>query len=480
MNDFPYFYQFISKIHQEIPLLDHYGRFDETAEIRQEKTLTRQDEYQLIVRSLLILDVLSQENLTDEAIAIRIASGLRDVAPEPFCFMSLSSPANVIKNVSFIKAEIKALLSDLETKYTLKDIQKAYIMHDLGKCISFVQELGIEDPRAPAHDEYLNLYLIHNKTDLQLFNKFSSIVGLLDLLGHSPQKIQAPGPFPSLQAIGNLAVSIKEYGEDVALKNNETQYREIATRVKFLDFIKLQADAIQLPSELKEILNRIAMPINDFHQLSMDEKQLIAFVMLTGGLRLEQMSESRSAYLGQLYDAWHHRLNAESVNAFTNLIIANLEATTDAVFIYNATGLLNKSNAVVKAFAKPVHEGGMGASAEEIVSVYIPFLLECIKDSSMLKEGVIGHNEFQVSQLLEFTKDLLPHLAGLTTNQNRYQHVDFGTLEINQSLMNALTRHRDRQSQQKIITQGMFSQSQVDLPDENSITSASKRKYTSL
>ena len=421
----------LEQIHRTFPLLSHYGNFIEAPAQRATNTLTQLDEYHLIIRSLLILDVLSNTSLNDEAAANILYEGFSD---SDFGFEKLTKPGNMIPNIKYLRG----LLSELSVEsfsdelFSFKHLQLAYILHDLGKCCSFVSANNLcpsGAPTAAAHDFYLEQYLEkdENKALSALFfnEKIMTFVKILDLLGHSPYKLQAPGPFASLKDVADTAIFIKNYGEKV---HNESLELCMATRDAILKLFIKQAEVLSLDPRILSSID----PRSSFTALEPEQMNAIAFIMWTGGLRLGGPSDRLNSFT----QAWHQSENQVHVRPMVALLMNNLEQTEGYCFLYNVTGLLHKTIAQIglKGFLGGIDQGGMGANMNDVITVLFPFILSKVSTESVKTITLVAHNDFQVKQLIEMVLNVLPNLAGLKANANCYPSINFDAPEMHQEL----------------------------------------------
>jgi len=410
----------LEQLHEKFPLLDHYGKFGDDVSTRASKTLTRMDEYKLIVRSLMILNVLADNGLSDEETAKEIAGGF---PTSEFGFDPLTKPQNMVPNISYLRSLLKQL--------DVKDIMLCYVIHDLGKCESFVTANKLtkenEIPKAAAHDDYLDTYLSQRSALAALFNNKENalFVKILDLLGHNPNQLQPVAPFPSLKMVADIALSVKDFAEEVKVKQVPAQ---VATRKAINSLLCNKAKSLNMDTTTIKSID----PNNSYHQLSTEQQNELAFLMWTGGLRIMQSGDSLESFKA----AWHDPKNADVVSKMVSLLMNNLEQSDGFCMLYNPTGLLHKTdvNLKLKAFLGAKDKGGMGANMEEVVTVAFPFILERCEDNDFRRTSTVGHNDFQAQQLVEIVQNLYPHLGEISTGKNVYPHVDFGTPEMNNKL----------------------------------------------
>ncbi|HHT0595076.1 TPA: hypothetical protein ACTXW4_003605, partial [Legionella anisa] len=301
----------------------------------------------------------------------------------------------------------------------------------------FVREnnLAQGEPQAAAHDTYLDIYLDRYPELKELFtsDKNYLFIKILDLLGHSPGKLQAPGPFASLKSVADTAIFVQEYSETVTIKEVEIQ---VATRRAINSLLINRAKDLGVDTHNIETIN----PSKSYQHLSNEQQNKLAFLMWAGGLRILEDGPDFKIFSA----AWNNPKNQTIVAKMVSLLMSNLEQSEGYCVLYNPAGLLHKTDAAtgVKAFVGPVDKGGMGASMKEVVEVAFPFILESCANDAVRQDGVVGHNEFQIQQLLEMVQNLLPHLAGLTKEQNKYPNVNFGTIDMNKKLEQRLTAKR--------------------------------------
>lgn len=437
----------IKQIHDEFPLINHYGAYGDDAVTRASKTSTKLDEYKLIIRSLLILDVLTDVSLNDADAdaANKLASGFPE---SEFGYEALSNPQNCVPNVTYLRGLLKNL--------DINEVIEGYIGHDLGKCVSFVIENGLAYglPSAAAHDTYLDQYMETNpKLKSILTSGDTSIfIKILDLLGSSPYKLQAPGSFPSLKLIAEMAIFIKEYVEEIKVKGKD---KDIETRHAINTLLLKQAQILSINTQSIQGLN----PNQPYTKLAPEQQNMIAFLMWIGGLRLLSADKSFDAFK----KSWEDKKNSVIVTAMTELLMKNLEQDEGYCAFYNPGGLLHKTDIKLglKGFIDSSEKGGMGASMKEVVEVAFPFILAMCHDPKARQNGVVGHNEFQVIQLLEIAKNTLLDLGEITVKENSYPHVNFGTIEMNQALEKSLNDHRLNISIEAQKDSGIFSTQKI-------------------
>ncbi|MBN9231832.1 MAG: hypothetical protein J0I93_13430 [Legionella sp.] len=408
----------VAQIHRDFTLVNYYGALDEAPASRINKTLTGLDEYKLIIRSLLILNVLINTQLSNTAAAQLIAQGFPDTE---FKFEPLPMPKNMVPNIEYLRELLVPLVVD--------DVIQGYILHDLGKCLAFVLDnhLTNDTPTATAHDEYLERYLNEHPNLKSLFNNPQNnlFIKILDLLGHNPRWLQPNSPYPSLKMVAEIAIFIKEYAEEIQIKQIPLAS---ATRAAITRLLINKAKNLGIATEDISALN----PQSSFLIATLEQQQKLAFLMWLGGLRLTNTGDELSTF----EQAWGAPQNASIVKNITLLLINNLEQTGDYCMLYNVTGMLHKTDrsAGLKAFLELKENGGMGAHLEEVVTVAFPFILNSCHNDELLKIIRVGHNEFQAQQLIELIQNLLPHLGGITEDMNVYPTVDFGSLKVNKEL----------------------------------------------
>lgn len=139
----------LNELHIYFPLLNYYGLISDSKEERAAGTLSKLDEYALIIRSLLILDVVADSSITDINAVKIIASGFPE---SEFGFTPLKKPENILPNLIYIRELLKGV--------DLKKIQLAYILHDITKCTAFVKDYALttENAEYSAHDSYLDVF----------------------------------------------------------------------------------------------------------------------------------------------------------------------------------------------------------------------------------------------------------------------------------------------------------------------------------
>ncbi len=420
----------LEQLHKDFSKLNYYSKFGQSASDRVKNTDGR-DEYTLIIRSLLILDVLENKELDNAAAAAEIAKGFPG---SEFGFSPLAPVANIVPNVAYLRDLLKELNS--------QEIKEGYVLHDVTKAKAFVIDNSLDEESqfdVRKHDNYLDAYLAKNSKLKALFDnqKLSVFIKILDLLGHSPAKLVAPAPFASLKMVAKTAVEVKEYAEEITVKQVEPM---LATRKEIKKLLENKANSLSLPSAF---INDIK-PIDSnkkFTSLTGSQKDKLAFLMWTGGLRIEASGEQLDAFK----KAWNDPKNRWVVRKMTDLLMKNLEQEKGYCLPFNVTGLMHKTDAKVegfKAFIGPADKGGMGATMEEVVTVAFPFILDKCKDPIHSKATVVGHNEFQIQQLVEMVYNLFLHLGGISTGKNTYPNRNFDTQRMHIELNNELDTSR--------------------------------------
>lgn len=419
----------LEQYYLDSPYLQYFGRLTDSAQDRAAGTTTGQDELKLIIRSLMILELLADNRSSADEVAEIIAEGF---VGTDFSFNLLNKPKNMVANINYLRG----LLSSLD----VNQVKELFPLHDAGKCIAFIQQhqlAGDSVMTSAAHDSYLDVFLSNNPEIQHSFNspELSFVIKLLDVLGHSPHLLQAPASFPSLKLLAELEIKLQQVNDDVTTQKTS---EEEASRKAFISVLVDKAKSLNLDSSNIEQIN----PQNSFHHSSPEQQREVAFLMWTGGLRIAQNDVDS---LRSFQAAWNNPVNEHIVQQMTQLLINNLEQTGNYCLPYNVTGLLHKTDDKLglKGFLTPQSSGGMGGTFEELLTVFFPFILEKCQDPGVIKHGTVGHNTFQVQQLIEVVKNTIPDLAKITQGENNYPSVDFGDSKMNNQLWDRLTQYRN-------------------------------------
>ena len=422
----------LENMHENHQNLNYYSNYGMSVRDRCSLTLTNQDEYKLIVRSLMILEVLANKKIEPEVAANIIAQGFPG---SEFGFEGLSKSQNMVANVLYLRGLLATL--------NIEEVIKGYIAHDLGKCMGFVEAYGLvkngEAPQAAAHDDYLAKYL-ESESGSELRAIFDNsendyFINLLDFLGHSPQELQASANFASLEQLGKTHLLIQKFKAACNVTNVTEEHIKEQTRIHIIELLNNQARQLSL--------NEINVDFKSkFTDLDDEIQKNIAFLMWTGGLRIA--SEPDSKVIRDLKVAWSDPDNTYNVFQMTKLLMSNLDQSEGYCGLYNPANLFHKTDdSGRKAFIGTEASGGMGGSMDEVVKVGFPYILECCRDANQGQRKTYSHNPFQVKQILEVLGNTFPHLAELTKDQNSYIFADFTELACNIQLQEKLAEHRN-------------------------------------
>lgn len=449
-------------LHNEYPELNDYGLPNMSEAERAQMSITGTDEYMLIIRPLLMLHVFFNQNDAD-LITNELLTGLPDA--DDFSYPALQNIKFIRPNVEYLlkvimntKRELNLHLGrDLTNEEMHRYICKAFIMHDRIKTKAFRQSLGLgtENQESADHDEHLALYWASHSKEQAIFHCVHPITNILDVLGHSPDKIQSFGPMPSLALFLDTMVFLKQYKENIISKGNPV---DSETRRAFLDLFKQRARAIGLQDQA-EILNEIDTE-QTFFTSTAEQQNLMAFIALAGGARIEQKTNAVD-YCRELWMSWVDSKNKAIVEEFIQNKLADWEGTSDSVVGFNSTGALNKCVHPLKGFHEPVEKGGMGGSPEEMISVFLCFYNRKISEAKNTGNGVenhISHNENQFVQLLELSKGFFLQFNNITPKAV-YKYIDFGSISNNSELETCLKTHRE----EKTVPVTLYESSEVGL-----------------
>jgi hypothetical protein len=434
----------LQDMYNQHPNLAFYGEPGMGASERRSLTLTNQDELTLIVRSLMILDIVANQELDDTQAATILLDGFKlgEYSEFGFDFDDSTDVDPIVKNVAYLRS-LLFTNGKSDTKM-IKEVTECFILHDLGKCTRFVETHNLAAGSAPtvsAHDFYLERYFASRKELHNQFKQHEKIINILDLLGHSPKKLQEKtnDGSASLRKVNDVDFLIERFKERCNTNSQNKNTTEIEIRKTIIEQSNIQAKKIEYPELTIDCSNK-------FTELSDKHKRYIAFLMWTAGLRFN----SKTQQVMDFQKAFLHPDNRVVVNKMTELLMKNLELENGCCALYNPANLLHKPDKTDKtdktlknrAFIGSEASGGWNATMDEVVKVGFEFIIDYCENNYEDSSEQTVHNKFQISQMLELTPNHILQLAGMKHKQ-KYSIANFSPKE-NELLGEKLVVYRNQ------------------------------------
>lgn len=427
-------------------LLAYYGHWLQDPLERKALAISGTDEYQAIRQSLfMMLIILEKDNPEDILQALTQPYSEGD-APYTFHYAGIAFTAENRKPCLDNIVALLKMRNDLRTQLgddADSQLIGLFLHHDLGKIRAFLLQHRIVNPEqmSPAsHDLYLQMYLsrLENKQLAAAFKSAESWINIFDGLGCNPTKLAFPGYTSTLLVVEQCLDHLRELNS----VNTDNAGNQIEALNGFL-FAKAKSSQLNLAA-----FNFLVDPQTNrtpWARLDFEQQKNIALLLLCCPFIFVKPPLNTQRVTSEFISFWNKAEYSAIVQQMTAFVIDN-KTNPAAVLLYNITGLIHH---------KPDQNGSHfanGGSVEDLFTVFFPFVLETVRNTSPEPVAARSFNPYQVLQGIEITAETLQCL--LQNGTANHAAINFASPAMKEAYLSRLAQHKAQDS--ALVAHSMF------------------------